>query len=105
MIGDPNKGIPSILVDAQIRSVRTERVDVDPAKITDVLFHKWRSGLVDLDRGAEYINKEGVWESWEDTGHGSGLTKKYRAATEEEIVMSKAFDSINNFIRTYKVGK
>lgn len=104
MIGE-SKGIPSILVDAQIRSVRTERVDVDPLKITNVLFHKWRSGLVDLDRDAEYINKDGVWESWEDTGHGSGLTRTYRAATPEEIVMNSSFDNINKFIRTYKVGK
>lgn len=51
----------------------------------------------------EYINKDNVWESWYDTGHGSGLTTIYEKATQEQIDLQDAFKFIHTFINIHNI--
>lgn len=48
---------------------------------------------------SEYINKEGVWESWTDTGHGSGLTQYYEDATESQKIVNEAFKTVLDVLK------
>lgn len=50
-------------------------------------------------READYINAAFKWESWYDTGHGSGITTIYRAATSYEVEL---YNSTNNIIEILK---
>lgn len=79
-------------------------VEVDPEEVINQLQVRWKNELPDLPRSAEYINHEGVWESWENT-HGSGITRHYRSATEDEIVQHKSFAFMREQARKHKFDK
>lgn len=70
-------------------TVSSVKVEIDPLDVIKQLYGKWLASIGQLpDR---YINKDGVWEDWTDTGHGSGLTSFYGQATPEEVVQNAAF--------------
>lgn len=50
-------------------------------------------------RHGHYITDDGFWELWEDTGHGSGLTTRLRAATEGEIAAWRALNVLAVVLR------
>lgn len=50
----------------------------------------------------DYINTAGVWESWEDTGHGSGLTTTHRKATDAEVAVDKALKVVQKTLTGHR---
>jgi hypothetical protein len=74
--------------------VKTEKVavQVKPKEILRQLHWEWV--CKNSPCNAEYINKDGIWESWVDTGHGSGLTQYYGEATESQKVINEAFKTV-----------
>lgn len=52
--------------------------------------------------GGDFINKQGIWESWWDSGHGSGLTDYHGDAPPDVIALDKAFDLIFADLRARK---
>lgn len=87
----------------QVKAVVTESrnvtVSIDPVDVLTQLRAKWKSST---GQRGEYINKDGVWETWDDTGHGSGLTEYYGRATEKEIEIAKAFTAVISAVRELK---
>lgn len=81
--------------------VTRERVEVEvhPIRMVEALR---KALLTDPSFGApsdaEYINADGVWESWIDT-HGSGITTRHGRATPEQIQVMSALDLISKKVR------
>ncbi|MEG0870607.1 MAG: hypothetical protein RSG77_26730 [Hafnia sp.] len=79
----------------QVEAVVTRRekttVTVNPKDIIEKYKVRW---LAELKMVGCYINTEGTWEEWENTGHGSGLYTTHRKATEEEIKIADAFKTV-----------
>ena len=74
-----------------VTKVETVDVDISPSAMVDALDKQWHC---DIKMFGHYINLDGFWEDWTDTGHGSGITKVLREATEEEKTISKAFRTL-----------
>ena len=76
-----------------------DHIDVEVAPfdalkaIEHVLKEKYRVGQ------DWYINRNGQWEEWTDTGHGSGLTDIHRYATDEELEVAKALSTLKDAMR------
>ena len=66
-------------------------VEVDDREVIEAITNIFQKKVTpkDIPCGA-YVNRDGVWELWED-GHGSGYTSKYRAATPEEATLYGTF--------------
>ena len=74
-----------------VTRVEAVKVDISPRNMIDAMEKQW---LCDIKQGGNYINRKGEWEDWIDTGHGSGITKIIREATDDEIVISQAFQTL-----------
>lgn len=78
----------------------TERVtiDINPRKALEALEQiLWEK--LNRPPGAEEINSNGVWESWTDTGHGSGLTDRYGPACSEQLELDAALKILKKNLR------
>lgn len=73
-----------------VRTAKEYVVEVDPKEVLSHLKSEWLNTLDGIGK-ARYINLDGLWEYWEDTGHGSGMTETYRPANEEEKQVNRAF--------------
>lgn len=82
----------SMTINATITHTTYEPVSVSLRSVVDFLRKDLatRLGM----RSDSYINSAGQWEHWDDTGHGSGITNKLRAATEEERSTWEALNTI-----------
>lgn len=69
-------------------------VEVNPADVISQISREWRAKMP-----GEYINNRGFWESWEDTGHGSGLTTTHRKATDEEKKLATSLMTVSDYLR------
>ncbi|UOL48730.1 hypothetical protein [Pseudomonas phage Astolliot] len=78
-------------IDGLVTKVETVRVDIAASDMIETLNKQW---LVDIGQAGNYISSEGKWEDWIDTGHGSGITKVLRDATDEEKSIYAAFRTI-----------
>lgn len=74
-----------------VTRVEKVKVDISPIDMIDAMEKRW---LSNIKQSGNYINRNGEWEDWLDTGHGSGITKIIRGATESEIAISKAFQTL-----------
>ena len=84
-------------VSGKITTVKNETVEIDPSEVTKQLKLDWmkRIGIY----GFCYLNKSNqMWEDWENTGHGSGITTEYRKATEDEIQIWDMFEQLEDFM-------
>jgi len=86
-------------IKAEVVESRTASVNINPVDVLSQLEQAWKSSTV---QKGEYINSEGMWESWYDTGHGSGITNVYNEATAKEKEIMRAFKTIDNVIRDLK---
>lgn len=75
---------------------KTVNVNVNPADVLEQLKREW---LTSVKHAGDYINKDGVWESWYDTGHGSGMYSTHGTATEHEKEIVKAFKLIEDYVK------
>ena len=75
----------------------TASVKVDPVGILRQLHWDWVCNNAPSPQ-AEYINSDGVWESWDDTG-GSGLYRRYGDATEHQKAVDAAFKIVLSEIK------
>lgn len=75
---------------------KTVSVNVKPADVLKQLKREWLISVKHID---EYINKDGVWETWYDTGHGSGMYSTHGIATEQEKEMDKAFSILEGYVK------
>lgn len=82
-------------VEAKITKVEYEEVEIDPAEVIQKLKNKWIS---ESKIKGDYINAEGIWESWIDT-HGSGIYKEYEKATDLEKLIYESFDIVLSVCR------
>lgn len=79
----------------------TEAVEVNVQEVLDKLYY---SCMRSVYKGkGEYINSKGVWESWDDTGHGSGITTTYEPATQEQLDLDRALRYIINFTEKHNI--
>lgn len=69
-------------------------IEVDERNIIQKLKNQWIHTMP-----GEYINAEGYWEWWEDTGHGSGIDNIERVATPHEVKIWDAFELIEKLYR------
>lgn len=77
--------------------VQNHEVDVDPYHALQQLRNKFHY-IMDVPNDA-YINKDGEWETWEDTCHGSGLYTQHRVATVAEKKLEDSFNIIRDRIK------
>jgi len=75
------------------RISKNVEIDVDPCDVIDQLSValKQKYGI----NPDWYINSEGFWEDWYDTGHGSGLTSTHRRATVQEVEIFAALKIVS----------
>lgn len=78
-------------VKAEVIESKIVSVNIKPEEVLQRLFANW---INTVNSKAEYINQEGYWESWYDTGHGSGLTTTYNKATDEELEIMHSFTKV-----------
>lgn len=83
-------------VKAEVIESKVVTVHVDPREVLQKLYLQWRQLI---KKKGEYVNREGYWESWDDTGHGSGITDVYEKATDEEIEIMKSFEMLKGVVR------
>lgn len=88
-------------VDAEVRTTERVKVEINPVEVIERLHWKWvqESG----PKEAEYINRDGAWESWVDT-HGSGITNLHGKASDEQIEADKAFKLVLKIVKELKKG-
>lgn len=80
-------------VDGSVTTIERVTVDITAASMIDAMQKQW---LIDIGQVGNYINQNGEWEEWTDTGHGSGITEIVRAATESEIDIIHAFKTLRH---------
>jgi hypothetical protein len=84
-------------VSGKITTVKNETVEIDPKEVVIRIKYDWMHSI-----GIPvycYVNKNGQWEEWEDTGgHGSGLYTAYREATEDELRLWAMFKQLEAFM-------
>ena len=84
-------------INAVITTAEHRTVDI---RVEDVFEIFWRKIINKFGVPAKaYINLDGMWETWEDTGHGSGIYDTIRKATPEEVSVVGAFAKMREFIR------
>lgn len=86
-------------VPATITQVERKEVDINPIEFLDSLLKAWKRSI---DMQGCDINSKGMWESWTDTGHGSGLTERKREATAEELSIDECFWQLAKLVRENK---
>jgi hypothetical protein len=87
-----------VKIKAEVKETKHVSVDINPVEILTQLKNGWKNSL---NVKGEYINEDGVWETWYDT-HGSGLYETFDAATEEQIEITKAFATVVDVVRKLK---
>lgn len=84
-------------VRAEIVETTYKDVNVRPLDFLTELRKEWNKSV---NRPTyQYINAKGVWESWEDTRHGSGDIEYHGEATPEEMLVDKAFNTLETMVR------
>lgn len=87
-------------VSAERVKKETIKVNVNPVDVIEKLRLQWH---LNIGVGSsDYINSNGFWEDWTDTGHGSGLTRVGRQATPEEKQMIASFQSMRELAENYE---
>lgn len=87
-----------------------KKVEIDSSVLISIISNVLHSEMEDIRlqnikneeynfREAEYINDKGVWESWFDTGHGSGCTTTYRHASDRELEFDEWRKRVLQFLR------
>ncbi len=72
------------------------QIDVRPDEVfTALVEHIWEGRRPPQ---AQYINGEGVWESWEAL-HGSGLTNTYGTASGADQLLQEALKKVQEALR------
>lgn len=90
-----------MIIHGKRKIVEDVNVEIVPHEFLNKLFKSCMSKIYKGE--GEYINKDGVWEDWYDTGHGSGMTTKHETATQEQIELNAAFNYIIGFIHKHKL--
>lgn len=84
-------------VDAIVTTTEHRTVDVRVEEVFDAF---WKKITKKFGVPTEaYIDRNGLWETWDDVGHGSGIYDTVRKATEEEMNIVDAFKKLHYIIK------
>ena len=78
---------------------KSVQIHVDPFEVIRKLRAFW---LTSIGQPGHYINSDGIWEDWTDTGHGSGLYDRFGQATPEQITILKSFDFMTTMAKAFE---
>ena len=86
-------------VRAEVVDISYREVKVNASEVFKQMQLKWIKEIG--RRSDQYINRDGIWESWEDT-HGSGIYYQHGAASDQEVTIYNAFKLLEEVIKEKK---